>query len=80
MSETTLTRHGWRQLIEGNIEWLEKQPRSLERDHLILMMRHEFASRTTGRTWACPTCARDLDHEEAVHVCPACREELEEKG
>lgn len=31
---TTLNRHAYQRLIDENLEWLSKQPRSLERDHI----------------------------------------------
>lgn len=33
-----LNRWGYQQLIDGNIEWLMKQPRSLERDHILMIL------------------------------------------
>lgn len=39
-----LTRAAYQQLIDGNIEWLLKQPRTLERDHIheILKMAVDY--------------------------------------
>jgi hypothetical protein len=34
-----LNRWGYQQLIDGNIEWLLKQPRTLERDHILEIMK-----------------------------------------
>lgn len=41
-----LTRHAYEKLIQENREWLAKQPRTLERDHIDLILRaspaHEY--------------------------------------
>lgn len=34
-----LTKQAYRDLIEEDIAWLERQPRSLERDHIIVTLR-----------------------------------------
>ena len=34
-----LNRSGYQKLIDENIEWLEQQPRTLERDHTIEVLR-----------------------------------------
>lgn len=44
-----LTRHAYEQLIAEDLEWLEKQPRSLERDHIAVVLR-ESADATYGPT------------------------------
>jgi hypothetical protein len=36
---TTINRAAFVQLIEEDIAWLEKQPRSLERDHIEAVLR-----------------------------------------
>lgn len=36
----TLNRSAFEKLIRENIEWLEQQPRALERDHIIAICRH----------------------------------------
>lgn len=33
-----LTRVGYQELIDGNLAWLEKQPRTLEREHIALVL------------------------------------------
>lgn len=38
-----LTRHGFQQLIVGDLEWLARQPRSLERDHIEALLREAVA-------------------------------------
>lgn len=35
-----LSRQAYAQLIQEDIDWLLKQPRTLERDHIILILRH----------------------------------------
>jgi hypothetical protein len=41
-----LNKHGYEQLINEDIEWLQKVPRSLERDHIIAVLKasikHEY--------------------------------------
>ncbi len=41
-----LNKHGYEQLIAGNIRWLDQQPRTLERDHtravLLASIAHEY--------------------------------------
>ena len=58
---TTLNREAYQKLIDEDIAWLERQPRSLERDHVIDVLRasveHEYPTRTaedqhgSGRGW-----------------------------
>lgn len=36
---TTLNRHAYQRLIDEDIEWLLKQPRTLERDHIEAIVR-----------------------------------------
>jgi hypothetical protein len=44
-----LNKLGYQQLIDEDIAWLEKMPRTLERDHIIVVLRasieHEYPSR-----------------------------------
>ena len=35
---TTLNKAAYKQLIDEDIEWLKKQPRSLERDHIEVIL------------------------------------------
>lgn len=35
---TTLNRPAYQQLVDENVAWLKKQPRTLERDHVILIV------------------------------------------
>jgi hypothetical protein len=45
-----LNKHGYEQLINEDIAWLEKIPRTLERDHIIAVLKcsieHEYPSFT----------------------------------
>lgn len=36
----TITRAAYQQLVDEDICWLERQPRTLERDHVIDIVRH----------------------------------------
>ena len=36
---TTLNRHGYTKLIEEDIAWLEKQERTLEREHILAILK-----------------------------------------
>lgn len=38
----TLTLEYYRRLLTENIEWLMKQPRTLERDHIELLLKTEI--------------------------------------
>jgi len=44
----TLTRHAYEELIEEDLRWLESLPRTLERDHVIMIVRasadHEYGA------------------------------------
>lgn len=35
----TVNTAGWQYMIDGNIEWAEGQPRTLERDHTIDLLK-----------------------------------------
>ena len=35
---TTLNRKAYQELIDADIEWLQKQPQSIERVHILLCM------------------------------------------
>jgi hypothetical protein len=37
---TTLNRDGYQKLIDEDIEWLEKMPRTLSRDHAIAVLKY----------------------------------------
>lgn len=45
-----LTRHGFEQLISGDLAWLTRQPRSLERDHIEALLREAVAKYYPART------------------------------
>lgn len=34
----TLTKDGFTKTVQEDIEWLKKQPRTLERDHILLIL------------------------------------------
>ena len=38
--EMMINREAYQKLIEGDIEWLLKQPRSLERDHIVSVLKN----------------------------------------
>jgi RNA:NAD 2'-phosphotransferase (TPT1/KptA family) len=40
---TTLNRHAFQRLIDEDLEWLLKQPRTLERDHIEAIVRNSPA-------------------------------------
>jgi hypothetical protein len=83
---TTLTRSGWLSLIDGNIEWLEAQPRTLERDHILDMMKwardhrefYESRAVLAGRAETpqepktCATCKHWLPEDRANHYRAQC--------
>lgn len=39
----TLTRAAYQELVDEDIAWLERQPRTLERDHVIEIVRQSVA-------------------------------------
>jgi hypothetical protein len=39
---TTMNKQAYARLVEENLEWLLKQPRGLERDHIEAMLRTEL--------------------------------------
>jgi len=41
----TLNRRAYQQLIDENIEWILQQPRTLERDHIIEVIKHSVIVR-----------------------------------
>ncbi len=49
-----LTRDAYARLIQENIEWLEAQPRTLEREHILLMLRNTVGEQYPHRTWTKP--------------------------
>jgi Rad3-related DNA helicase len=40
---TKLAKHAYEELIQKNLAWLEKQPRTLEREHIILIVKESVA-------------------------------------
>lgn len=55
---TTLNTSAYHKLIRENIEWLMQQPRSLERDHIKLILDYHL-SQTIDQLY--PTTARPTD-------------------
>ncbi len=51
---TTLSRAGYERLFDEDIEWVEQQPRTLERDHVIQVLRWARANRRTIDQWTAP--------------------------
>lgn len=39
----TLNSNAYRQIIQEDIDWLLTVPRTLERDHILHLLRHEYA-------------------------------------
>lgn len=37
--EKILTQDAFKNLVDGDIEWLERQPRTLEREHILMILR-----------------------------------------
>lgn len=65
----TLNRRTYNKLIDENIEWLLQQPRTLERDHIELILRAEIRGRKV-----CPKCGfKDGEMLTAdIDWCPSC--------
>jgi hypothetical protein len=49
-----LNPRAYRDLIDGDLEWLLKQPRTLERDHIELILRwqHKHAELVIDKSYA----------------------------
>jgi hypothetical protein len=49
---TRLNREAYQKLIDEDVAWLEQQPRTLERDHVIAVLRasvdHEYPRKKTA--------------------------------
>lgn len=58
---STLNKTAYKQLLEENIEWLLKQERTLERDHIEVVLKWEITQldrRAGWRLFACEECGR----------------------
>jgi hypothetical protein len=66
-----LNKPGYEQLINEDIEWLEKKvPRTLERDHIVAVLKasieHEYPEATVKRGCGCASCESFYSDPEAV--------------
>ena len=51
-----LTRDAYQQLVDEDIAWLKTMPRTLERDHIIMILEHavEYEYPTPPKKYFCP--------------------------
>lgn len=64
-----LNRSAYNQLLRADVEWLLQQPRSLARDHIEHVLRHQLRG-----TRLCPKCGADGEMFTAdLDWCPKCK-------
>jgi hypothetical protein len=68
-----LTRRSYEELIAGDIEWLMQQPNTLERSHILVILRasadREYGQPVPDNVFNCPGCGA---HDWGLHGSP-CR-------
>lgn len=67
---TTLNTHAFNQLIDEDLEWLLKQPRTLERDHIEAVLKEKLRGRRV-----CPRCGNNRGEMFTADLdwCPSCK-------
>lgn len=58
---TTLNRHAYQRLIDEDLEWLLKQPGSLERDHIEAIVR-----RSPENEYGSPSAPRSRSRKQKI--------------
>ena len=54
--EMKVNREAYRKLIDEDIEWILKQPRSLEREHIVSVLKTVLSEYTEKKRWMRLNC------------------------
>lgn len=77
MMSTTLNRSGYKRLIEEDLSWLTDQSRSLERDHIELVLRDSitriYGDESKEKAMTTKPKATACKQPSSKH-CPCCKE------
>lgn len=66
---TTLNRRSYNKLLSEDLQWLLAQPRTLERDHIEQVLRHQQRGERV-----CPKCGEDGEmFTSDLDWCPSCK-------
>lgn len=82
-----MNRDAYEQIIKEDIDWLMKQPRTLERDHIQLVLElspdREYGEKKKEKEKKIPKCGndgtlwhRDFCEYDEAGICIHCKEEV----